>query len=838
MFCPSHVGHCGKCNEAEVTANKRQEDDKETLVTFNVMEVRDNETEMIMKHKKRIEIGGVDNDSEWSPNPLLSGSGLSFVPYSRATKTLLLVSSNKIYFLNIHDPWLNIHGLNLNISIPEIFIYLPGPRHEDPGPLLRHYGSASYANGLDIHNFAPGLSIHVHRIDSHPSELYCPVPYEDHRLPHNGIAVDGHTPDCGLIRLAHLTHTIHPVNMRDSRVSAIFLTSAVDRQELQVTPTPMPTVPEEGDLDVNTSHTPAHAFSMDISTATTSLASTSMVQTALPTSVPLPLVSSLVAVYLIIVVVVSVVANALVVVVRVYGRRRPVRSSHVCTLCLAVSDVAFSVMVHTVMILAALGVDPLLLFNTAGCNYYGFSAMFFGTFSMCIHASVSIIRYINICHAEKVEWLKLKYVYVLIAGSAFYSVIWALGPLLQWGRYETFEFGCTLAFSDPSRSGRSFVTCAFVFVLLLPLGVVVTCYSLIVAKAREYQREMSRIAGDRASAASTAERSEWKGRRCGGLVPHLGSIRRTQRSLRLHNKLVRMSMVVAGGYILGWLPYATVCMWATYGDYSAIPIELRVGASLICKSATAYNPFIYYFMSEGFRADLRWLGHRAGFISHPGSTYQPSLRSSSRSSMKKSRDRTRENSFIHINMSRKDSSSTFFTLANPDTPPTPLSLLTSPDASDDRAIYVLPSLASFSSGSRRTSSCLRLSRSSLQQMEITKSQQQVTKQVITETPLSATEILADSEFIVDYNLKQTLTNMPCDAEPVHPSCRRSVSFSISPKASPRLVRSPSEITDSNKRMPIKTIRSCSLYGHRDRRSYEKYQQRKLSRDQFYMNTRV
>lgn len=50
------------------------------------------------------------------------------------------------------------------------------------------------------------------------------------------------------------------------------------------------------------------------------------------------------------------------------------------------------------------------------------------------------------------------------------SLLLPQGPLFQWGRYETFEFGCTLAFTDPTLSGRSFVTCAFVFVLLLPLG--------------------------------------------------------------------------------------------------------------------------------------------------------------------------------------------------------------------------------------------------------------------------------------------------------------------------------------------------------------------------------
>lgn len=60
---------------------------------------------------------------------------------------------------------------------------------------------------------------------------------------------------------------------------------------------------------------------------------------------------------------------------------------------------------------------------------------------------------------------------------------------------------------------------------------VVTCYSLIVMQAHKYQREMSRIAhggpnktGDMAT-----------------IINHVGSVRKTQRSLRLHNKLIRVS---------------------------------------------------------------------------------------------------------------------------------------------------------------------------------------------------------------------------------------------------------------------------------------------------------
>ncbi|XP_066956746.1 rhodopsin, GQ-coupled-like [Macrobrachium rosenbergii] len=520
-----------------------------------------------------------------------------------------------------------------------------------------------------------------------------------------------------------------------------------------------------------------------------------------------PVVSSLVAAYLIVVVIVSVAANTVVVVVRVCGRRRRVRSSHVCTLCLAVSDIAFSILVHTIMILAALGVDPMILFDTAGCNYYGFSAMFFGTFSMCIHASVSVIRYINICHPEKVEWLQLKYVYLLILGSFIYSTAWATGPLFHWGRYETFEFGCTLAFSDPTRSGRSFVTCAFIFVLLLPLGVVLTCYMLIVMQANKYQWEMNRISNKQPS--NLRRKSD---------AGNATSNRNTQRSLRLHYKLVRMSLVVAIGYVLGWMPYAIVCMWATYGDYTQIPEGLRIGASLFCKSATAYNPFIYYFMSEGFRADLRWLAKRAGLsVGQPvsESTFHLSCRSSTRSSAKKSKDRTRENSLNIINMERKDSNSTCLTSGHMDTPSTPLSFLIPREVEDDLPFYSVSKKVSISSCSRRSSGCSHMSILNPRQKDTFKNDY---SRRVSETPLSTSRLLSNDDLDLSYTPRRRLTNNGCDLGPLRYQCRRSVSFSISPTGTPEARPSPKFGNTTNYDLPM-PHRSFSFYGFRDNKKF-------------------
>jgi hypothetical protein len=42
-------------------------------------------------------------------------------------------------------------------------------------------------------------------------------------------------------------------------------------------------------------------------------------------------------------------------------------------------------------------------------------------------------------------------------------------PVLGWGRYETYEFGCTVAFHDQSNGGYSYVITMLLFVLGIPL---------------------------------------------------------------------------------------------------------------------------------------------------------------------------------------------------------------------------------------------------------------------------------------------------------------------------------------------------------------------------------
>ena len=66
-----------------------------------------------------------------------------------------------------------------------------------------------------------------------------------------------------------------------------------------------------------------------------------------------------------------------------------------------------------------------------------------------------------------------------------------------------------------------------------------------------------------------------------------------------------MLALTAGGFLIAWGPFAGLCVWEMVTQPHDIPAQYRFIASLFCKSATAYNPVIYFFMFRGFREDTR-----------------------------------------------------------------------------------------------------------------------------------------------------------------------------------------------------------------------------------------
>lgn len=66
--------------------------------------------------------------------------------------------------------------------------------------------------------------------------------------------------------------------------------------------------------------------------------------------------------------------------------------------------------------------------------------------------------------------------------------------------------------------------------------------------------------------------------------------------------LSQVSIVICTAFILAWSPYAVVSMWSAWGFH--VPNLTSIFTRLFAKSASFYNPLIYFGLSSKFRKDV------------------------------------------------------------------------------------------------------------------------------------------------------------------------------------------------------------------------------------------
>jgi len=64
----------------------------------------------------------------------------------------------------------------------------------------------------------------------------------------------------------------------------------------------------------------------------------------------------------------------------------------------------------------------------------------------------------------------------------------------------------------------------------------------------------------------------------------------------------QVSIVICMAFVLAWSPYAVVSMWSAWGFQ--VPNTTSIVTRLFAKSASFYNPLIYFGMSSKFRNDV------------------------------------------------------------------------------------------------------------------------------------------------------------------------------------------------------------------------------------------
>ncbi|XP_039981946.1 opsin 8, group member b [Xiphias gladius] len=282
--------------------------------------------------------------------------------------------------------------------------------------------------------------------------------------------------------------------------------------------------------------------------------------------------------YLLGVAVLSIMGNLLVLIMA-FKRSSRMKPPELLSVNLAVTDLGAAVTMYPLAVASAwshhwLGGD-------VTCIYYALAGFFFGVASIMTLTILAIVRLIVSLNLqstkEKVSWKKVK---ILCMLPWLYALIWALFPILGWGRYgpEPFGLSCSLAWGEMKHEGFSFVISMFSFNLIMPSVIITCCYFGIAIKLYfTYKKSMN-------------------------------SSNRVPNIVKLHRRLLVIAVLISVGFIGCWAPYGLVSLWSIFHDSSTIPPEISLLPCMFAKSSTVYNPMIYYIFSQSFKREVKQLG--------------------------------------------------------------------------------------------------------------------------------------------------------------------------------------------------------------------------------------
>ncbi|KAM3867021.1 teleost multiple tissue opsin 3a [Diretmus argenteus] len=206
------------------------------------------------------------------------------------------------------------------------------------------------------------------------------------------------------------------------------------------------------------------------------------------------------------------------------------------------------------------------LLGDYGCKWYGFANSLFGIVSMVSLSILSYERYTIVLRSTQPDVSDFRKAWLCVGGSWLYSLIWTVPPLLGWSSYgpEGPGTSCSVQWHLRSATNISYVLCLFIFCLLLPLLLMVYCYSRILVAIRGV-----------------------------GRINLLSAQRREQ-----HILLMVLSMVSC--YLLCWMPYGVMALLATFGRSGLVTPMASVVPSVLAKFSTVVNPVIYMFFNNQF----------------------------------------------------------------------------------------------------------------------------------------------------------------------------------------------------------------------------------------------
>ncbi|CAL8354992.1 unnamed protein product [Boreogadus saida] len=260
-----------------------------------------------------------------------------------------------------------------------------------------------------------------------------------------------------------------------------------------------------------------------------------------------------------------------------YKQRASLQPTDYLTLNLAFSDASISVFGYSRGIIEIFNVfkdNGYLVSSVWTCQVDGFFTLVFGLSSINTLTIISMTRYVRGCHPTRAHLINNTTILVCLGCIWASAAFWSGAPLVGWGSYTDRGYGtCEIDWAKASYSSvyKSYIISILVSCFLLPVAVMLFSYVSII---------------------NTVKR--------GNALTADGDISERQR--KIERDVTIVSIVICTAFILAWSPYAVVSMWSAWGFQ--VPVLTSIFTRLFAKSASFYNPLIYFGLSSKFRSDV------------------------------------------------------------------------------------------------------------------------------------------------------------------------------------------------------------------------------------------
>ncbi|KAI4874896.1 hypothetical protein NFI96_034467 [Prochilodus magdalenae] len=210
--------------------------------------------------------------------------------------------------------------------------------------------------------------------------------------------------------------------------------------------------------------------------------------------------------------------------------------------------------------------------GTWACVLEGFAVTFFGIVALWSLAILAFERFFVICRPLGNIRLRGKHAALGLLFVWTFSFIWTIPPVLGWSSYTVSRIGttCEPNWYSGDPYDHTYIITFFITCFILPLGVIIVCYSKLLRKLRKVSNTHGR----------------------------LGNARKPERQVS------RMVVVMIVAFMVAWTPYAIFSITVTAHPTIYLDPRLAAVPAFFAKTAAVYNPVIYVFMNKQFRKCL------------------------------------------------------------------------------------------------------------------------------------------------------------------------------------------------------------------------------------------